>query len=388
MSTPATMRKRLITRSVAVATALSLGLSGCSWIPFFKTSNGPACTDAKLLKPLAVPPDLLASAPQPGVTVPGGGLSDSEAVQQAGVDTSNGYAVFQPRLAPGEKPVAESSVPGVQASLIGQGKDLALQTSAKPEQIWTAVRAALAEQKIAVAKFSPEKNELVTDWQYTRGGLTSFFGNSIGSNRRMKYTFRLQPGSDGGQVLHLQQERMWISPASESVSWSPHEPDLDANRHLLQAVQKQLAQTVVMAEMPVIKVTRYRDDLGPYLVLDQPPVKAQPAVQMAINSLGYPVHNEALGVWSVQVRGGKEKQSSGILGGMFTNAWHSIEGIWGGGKPAKPLVVRVRLLAMKDGDGSVLETSSGNSGDEESKAAVEVLDKLQNALEPNKGNAS
>ncbi len=391
MSTPAIMRKP-IARSIIVASVLSLGLSGCSWIPFLKTNNGPEYTDAKLLKPLAVPPDLLASAPQPGVTVPGGGLSSAEAVQQSGMQaasTENGYEVFHPRLAAGESAVAEPTMPGVQAELLGQGKDLTLHTQAKPEQVWAAVRAVLAQEKIGVKDFSPVKNELLTDWDYVRGGITSIFGNTLGANRRMRFTFHLQSQADGSQTLSLQQQRMWISPSSDSVDWSAHEPDLSANRHLLQAVQKRLAQAVVTAEMPAIKVTRYRDDLGPYLVLNQPPAKAQPAVQMAVRSLGYPVQTEALGVWSVQLRGGKTAQSSpGIFGGMFSRAWRSIEDIWGGGKPSKPLAVRVKLLAMKDDNGSVLETSSTAQGEEENKAAIEVLDKLQTALAPAQGNAS
>ena len=391
MSTLAPMRKP-IARSLVAATLLSLGLSGCSYIPFLKTNNGPEYTDAKLLKPLAVPPDLLASAPEPGVTIPGGGLTAAEAVQQSGMQsatTSNGYAVFQPRLAPGESAVAEPTVPGEQATLVGQSKNLALRTQAKPAQIWSAVRAELGKRKIGIKSFSPEKNELVTDWEYQRGGLTSIFGNSVGANRRMQYTFRLQAQGDGAQLLTLTQQRQWISPTSESLDWQAHDPDLDANRHLLEAVQKRLAQSVVMAELPAIKVTRYRDDLGPYLVLNQPPAKAQPAVQSALNSLGYPIHAEALGVWSVQVRGGSEqKKSQGMLGRMFSNAWHSIQGIWGGGKPSKPLSVQVKLLAMKDDSGSVLETSSKAQGEEESKAAVSVLDKLQSALSPEKGNAS
>ena len=391
MSTPATMRKP-IARSLVVAALFSLGLSGCSWIPFLKTNNGPEYTDAKLLKPLAVPPDLLASAPQPGVTIPGEGLSAAAAVQQSGMQsaaTRNGYEVFHPRLAPGESAVAETSVPGVQAELVGQGKALALRSQATPDQIWSALRAVLAQRKIAVKSFSPAQNELVTDWDYARGGITSIFGNSLGANRRMQFTFVLQPQSDGAQLLRLQQERQWVSPTAESLDWRPHDPDLNANRHLLEAVQKRLAQAVVMAEMPAIKVTRYRDDQGPYLVLDQSPVKAQPAVRMAINSLGYPVQTEAVGVWSVQVRGEQAVQKSkGILGGMFTNAWHSIEGIWGGGKPAKPLAVQVRLLATKEDGGSVLETSSSTQGEKENKAAIEILDKLQTALTPGKGNAS
>ncbi|MEY2342429.1 outer membrane protein assembly factor BamC [Acidithiobacillus sp. IBUN Pt1247-S3] len=385
------MRKP-IARSLVVATLLSLGLSGCSYIPFLKTNNGPEYTDAKVLKPLAVPPDLLASAPQPGVTVPGGGLSAAEAVQQSGMQnasTSNGYEVFQPRLAPGQSAVAEPTVPGVQAELVGQGKDLALRTQAKPDQIWSALRAQLAKRKIGIKRFSPEQNELVTDWDYVRGGIASFFGNSLGANRRMQFTFALQQQADGSQLLTVKQNRQWISPTSESMDWQPHDPDLDANRHLLEAVQKRLAQAVVMAEMPAIKVTRYRDDLGPYLVLDQPPLKAQPAVQMAINSLGYPVQTTATGTWSLQLRGGQAAQKSkGIFGGMFSNAWHSIEGIWGGGKPVKPLAVQVKLLAMKDDNGSVLETSSSTQGEEENKAAMVILDKLQTALTPEKGNAS
>ena len=68
-------------RYVALAVVASLGLGGCSYIPFFKSNSGPKYQDSKVMEPLKIPPDLLAQAPQPGVTIPGGGGNFQRAVE-------------------------------------------------------------------------------------------------------------------------------------------------------------------------------------------------------------------------------------------------------------------------------------------------------------------
>ncbi|MCE5388464.1 MAG: outer membrane protein assembly factor BamC [Acidithiobacillus sp.] len=380
-----------LSRGVILVSVLSVGLSGCSYLPFLKNNTGPSYTDAKLLKPLAVPPDLLAAAPEPGVAVPGGAPTPGEAVQEAGMGSASqaGYGVFTPRLAPGESPVAENATPGVQSVLLGSGKDLALQSQAPAAQIWAAVRATLAARKVGVQHFDPAKAILVSGWVNERHGFSAIF-HGLAPSSRMQFTFHLQPKGNDQQLLTVVQQREWINPSNDSVDWTPTVPDLGANRKLLEEVQKQLQKTVVMAQMPRLQVTRYRDDQGPYLLLDQPPVKAQPAVQMALGSLDHPVQNVGVGEWTVQIHNGKPQETSnGILGGMFTRAWHSIQMIWGGGKAPKPLSVQVKLLATKDPSTSVLETEPGEGNPNEArKAAIEVLDQLQNALHPRSGTSS
>ncbi|PKY10700.1 hypothetical protein B1757_08995 [Acidithiobacillus marinus] len=372
-------------RYVALAVVTSLGLGGCSYIPFLHTSTGPQYADSQVMKPLAVPPDLLAQVPAPGVTIPGGAVNPATVADS----TVGGYGVFQPREAPGQQPVEEKSLAGVGSQILGSGADLSLSTQAQPAQIWSAVKATLADSKTPIEKFAPEQGELVTGWHNFRTGIAAFFGNTLAPSHRERYAFHLQPGADGAQVLSIQQERYWNNPQGSSVEWKKVPADADHNRDLLKAIQKHLQQTSILAEMPKIKVTRYRDDRGPYLVLNAVPAKAQPAVEMALQGLGYPVRSEGLGDWTVMIHAGSQQaaKKSGFFGGMFSRAWSSIQDIWSSPKDREPVSVRVRLLAMKDDSGSVLETEP-KMGKKAPEAALEVLNKLQTALTPQaEGNA-
>lgn len=369
-------------RYVALAVVTSLGLGGCSYIPFLHTSTGPKYEDSQVMKPLAVPPDLLAQVPAPGVTIPGGPVNPASVSDS----TMGGYGVFQPREAPGQKPIEEKPLAGVSSQIVGSGADLSLTTQAKPEQIWAAVKETLAASKTPIEKFAPEQGELVTGWHNFRTGISAFFGNTLAPSHRERYAFHLQAATDGNQVLSIQQERYWNNPQGSTVEWKKVPADADHNRDLLQAVQKRLSQSVLLAEMPKIKVTRYRDDGGPYLVLNAVPAKAQPAVEVALQGLGYPVRSEGMGDWSVMIHeGGKQaRQKQGFVGGILNRTWDSIKAIWSSPKDQEPVSVRVRLLAMKDNSGSVLETEPG-VGKTAPKWSVEVLNKLQTALTPQSG---
>jgi len=377
---------RTLGRSIAIASLATVALSGCSYLPFFKSNTGPNYQDAKLMKPLEVPPDLLAQAPAPGVTVPGGPVSaGTVASELSGAGRSGGYGLFVPRVAPGEKPVEEKTLPGVAARLEGRGADLYLVTSAKEDAIWKAVREVLDKDHIPVEKFSPETGTLETGWQYTRSGISRIFGNALAPNHKMRYQFRLASVANGQKELHLEQERYLNNPEGSTVNWRKQTPEASRSRDLLEAVRQQLERSVILAEMPALKVTRYRDDLGPYLVLDQVPEKAEPAVAMALRSLNHPVTQEGVGVWSVQLRAGsgESQHSGGVVGNMFSQAWYKITHIFSGSRKAKPLDVTVKLLRMKDNEGSVLETvAASDEGKEGQKAAIDILDRLQKALSP------
>ncbi len=372
-------------RYVALAVVAGLGLGGCSYIPFLHTSTGPKYEDSKVMKPLAVPPDLLAQVPAPGVTIPGGPVNPSSVAD----NSMGGYGVFQPREAPGQQPIEEKALPGVGSQILGTGTDLSLSTQAQPAQIWAAVKATLAETKTPIEKFSPEQGELVTGWHNFRSGIAGFFGNTLAPSHKEQYTFHLHTAAEGAQVLSIQQERYWNNPEGSTVEWKKVPADAAHNRDLLKAVQKQLGKSAILAEMPVIKVTRYRDDAGPYLVLNAVPAKAQPAVELALQGLGYPARTEGTGNWSVLIHAGAKQAAAkqGFLGGMFSRAWSSIQNIWSSPNDQEPVSVRVRLLAMKDNTGSVLETAPG-VGKTAPKWSVEVLDKLQAALTPKTGDGA
>ena len=372
-------------RYVTLAVVASLGLGGCSYIPFFHSNNGPKYDDAKAMKPLAVPPNLLAEVPQPGVTIPGGAVTPSEIPT---AKTASGYGLFQPHEASGQQPLEEKTLPGVSAQILGTGADLRMRTTAKPVQIWAALKAVLAADKIPVARFSPEQGDLVTHWRDFRSGLAFVLGNTVAPTHREKYTFHLSSGDHGVEWLSIQQERIWNDPNGSSVTdWKRVPADADHSRQIMEAVRKRLSQESVLAEMPKIKVTRYRDDRGPYLVLDAAPAKAQPAVQAALQGLGYPVDDEGIGVWRVQVQEGRAQaaQKRGFLGGILHRTWDSIQAIWSNPQKQKPLSVQVKLLRMKNDAGSVLETVPG-VGKEASKWSVEILDRLQSALSPKPGD--
>ena len=372
-------------RYVALAVVASLGLGGCSYIPFLHTSSGPKYADSKVMKPLAVPPDLLAQVPAPGVTIPGGAVNAGDVAQV----TSGGYGVFQPREANGQQPVEEKTMAGVGAEILGTGADLRLSTQAKPEQIWSTVKAVLADAKIKVEKFSPEQGELTSGWRNIRTGIAAIFGNTLAPSYREQYTFHLTKSGDGAEILSIQQERLWNNPNGSTVGWEKVQADAKHNHELMAAIQKQLSQATILAEMPALKVTRYRDDGGPYLVLNAVPAKAQPAVEVALQGLGYPVRREGLGTWVVQIHaGGKQaEQRQSFVGGILDRTWNNIKAIWSSPKKQEPVSVRVRLLAMKDHSGSVLETEP-RMGKAAPKWSAEILDKLQSALTPKDGGAA
>ncbi|MHB8248031.1 MAG: outer membrane protein assembly factor BamC [Acidithiobacillus sp.] len=369
-------------RYLLLAALASVSLGGCSTIssviPFFKSSNGPNYQDAKVLKPLEVPPDLLATAPQPGVTIPQGQEGSTAAAASTG--TTAGFGVFTPRLAAGEQPLEEKKLPGSAAVLSGTGANLQLSTAAKPAQVWASVKAVLAEKKIPVEQFSLEKGELKTGWRNFREGLSFILGSSVAPTFREKYTFTLTQPEQDREVLAIAQERWWNNP---DANWQKSPPDVKHDRDLMQAIQKQLGQETVMAEMPKMEVTRYRDDRGPYLVLDVLPQKAAPAVQMALQGMGYQVTSEGIGVWVVDIRnGGKQSQEhAGFVGGIWNGIVNSFEKTWGSSSKPKAIAVRVKLLRMENDKGSVLETepTRGDASDGQ-KWSAEILDKLQTAL--------
>ncbi|MHB1736304.1 MAG: outer membrane protein assembly factor BamC [Acidithiobacillus sp.] len=371
-------------RYVALAVVASLGLGGCSYIPFFKSNSGPKYQDSKVMKPLAVPPDLLARVPQPGATIPGGAVTSGTL---STTSASGGYGLFQPSETTGQQPVEEKTLPGVSAQILGSGADLRLRTTAKPAQIWAALRATLAADKTTVAKFSAEQGELITHWRDFRSGLAFVLGSTVAPTHREQYTFHLSTGGHGAEILTIQQDRVWNNPDGGSVEWVKVAADAGHNRQIMEAVQKRLSRESLLAAIPDIKVTRYRDNRGPYLVLNAVPAKAQPAVQVVLQGLGYPVQSEGTGVWNVQVREGgvQAARKQGFISGIFQRTWDSIQSIWSSPAKRKPISVRVVLLRMKDSQGSVLETAPG-VGKDAPKWSVEILDKLQSGLSPKNGD--
>ncbi|MDA8247441.1 outer membrane protein assembly factor BamC [Acidithiobacillus sp.] len=371
-------------RYVALAVVASLGLGGCSYIPFFKSNSGPKYQDSKVMEPLKIPPDLLAQAPQPGVTIPGGAVTSRDLSKDTG---SGGYGLFQPHTAAGQQPVEENMLPGVSAQILGAGADLRLSTSAKPAQIWAALKATLAADETTVAKFSPQQDELVTNWRDFRSGLAFVLGNTVAPTHRERYTFHLNAGENGSEILTIQQDRVWNNPTGGSVEWTKVPADARHNRQIMEALRKRLSQESLLAEMPNIKVTRYQDDRGPYLVLNVLPAKAQPAVQMVLQNLGYPVQSAGMGVWDVQVQegGAQADRKQGFIGGIFQRTWDNIKAIWSSPEKRKPISVRVKLLRMKNNEGSVLETTSG-VGKDAATWSAEILDKLQSGLSPKGGD--
>ncbi len=371
-------------RYLLLAALASVSLGGCSTIssviPFLKSSNGPNYQDAKVMKPLEVPPDLLATVPQPGVTIPQGSEAGATAANTG--TTTEGFGVFTPRLAAGEQPLEEKKLPGSAAVLSGTGAELKLSTVAKPAQVWASVKAVLAEKKIPVERFSPDKGELQTGWRDFREGLSFILGSTVAPTFREKYTFTLTQPGPGQEVLAIAQERWWNNP---NANWEKYPADGEDNRDLMQAIQKRLSQETVMAEMPKMEITRYRDDRGPYLVLDVLPQKAVPAVQMALQGMGYPVTSEGIGVWVVDIRdGGEQRQEhAGFVGGIFDQIVNSFKKTWGSSSKPQAIAVRVKLLRMENDKGSVLETepTHGDVSDGR-KWSVEILDKLQAALSP------
>ena len=381
-------------RYVALAVVASLGLGGCSYIPFFKSNSGPKYQDSKVMEPLKVPPDLLAQAPQPGVTIPGGAVTSpggtansSELPTNANSAASGGYGLFQPHEAAGQQPVEEKTLPEVSAQILGAGADVRLSTTAKPAQIWAALKATLAADKTTVAKFSPEQGELVTNWRDFRSGLAFVLGNTVAPTYREKYTFHLSAGENGAELLSVQQERVRNDPNGSSLEWKKVPADAGHNRRIMEAVQKRLSQESLLAEMPKIKVTRYQDDRGPYLVLNAGPAKAQSAVQVVLQGLGYPVQSEGMGVWNVQVQGGgaQAAQKQSFIGGIFQRTWDNIKAIWSSPEKQKPVSVQVKLLRMKNNEGSVLETTPG-VGKNAATWSADILDKLQSGLSPKNGD--
>jgi hypothetical protein len=278
-------------------------------------------------------------------------------------------------------------LPGVSAQILGAGADLRLSTSAKPAQIWAALKATLAADETTVAKFSPQQDELVTNWRDFRSGLAFVLGNTVAPTHRERYTFHLNAGENGSEILTIQQDRVWNNPTGGSVEWTKVPADARHNRQIMEALRKRLSQESLLAEMPDIKVTRYQDDRGPYLVLNVLPAKAQPAVQMVLQNLGYPVQSAGMGVWDVQVQegGAQADRKQGFIGGIFQRTWDNIKAIWSSPEKRKPISVRVKLLRMKNNEGSVLETTSG-VGKDAATWSAEILDKLQSGLSPKGGD--
>ncbi len=378
-------------RSVAAAVLLVLGLDGCSYLPFFQNRTGPNYQNARLVKPLEVPPDLLATAPRPGVTVPAGPVGLTGLPRGTGTASGTSAASPAPVSAPAVTALANRTVrPLARGQVVGKGGRLELDTPAPAAEVWAAVREVLAEKKVGVREFSAAQGTLVTGWQETRSGIDSFFGSTVAPDHRMQYTLHLKQGVTG-TILSVHQKRFWNNANGSTLKWTPVSPDVERNRKLLEAVLKKLSHSpaqMAAAAGPAIRVIRYQDSQGPYLVVDQVPARAAPAVQTALAGMGYPVQQEGTGAWSVQVRGkGVEPHSGNIIGGMFSRAWASIRSIWSG--PQKPAAVEVRLLQMANGRGSVLETlPAPGDGRDGQKYAVQVLDRLQAALGAGKGAGS
>ncbi len=103
-------------------------------------------------------------------------------------------------------------LPGVGAQILGSGADLRLSTTAKPAQIWAALKATLAADETTVAKFSPQQGELVTNWRDFRSGLAFVLGSTVAPTHREKYTFHLNAGENGSEILTIQQDRVWNNP--------------------------------------------------------------------------------------------------------------------------------------------------------------------------------
>ncbi|MHB8235980.1 MAG: outer membrane protein assembly factor BamC, partial [Acidithiobacillus ferrivorans] len=203
---------------------------------------------------------------------------------------------------------------------------------------------------------------------------------------REKYTFHLNAGENGSEILTIQQDRVWNNPTGGSVEWTKVPADAGHNRQIMEALLKRLSHESLVAEMPDIKVTRYQDNRGPYLVLNVVPAKAQAAVQVVLQDLGYPVQSAGMGVWNVQVQeaGAQAAQKQGFIGGIFQRTWDNIKAIWSSPEKQKPISVRVKLLRMKNDAGSVLETTPG-VGKDAPKWSAEILDKLQSGLSPKNG---
>lgn len=224
-------------QSLALAAAVAVALSGCSW--FSTKSSDYKGAQARVAQPLEVPPEL--TAPN---------VEDRYAIPDPKAQTS--YSAYTQR---GGAPV--SSIPGANANTVlpkiegarmeRVGDQRWLVVKGEPQAVWPLVRDFWVESGFGLVRDEPNNGILETEWHedktkipqdLMRRTVGKVIPNIFSTPRRDKYRTRLEKGADAGTteifVSNRQVEEIFADSNQDRTIWQAKPADREMEAEMLQ----------------------------------------------------------------------------------------------------------------------------------------------------------
>ena len=290
-------------------------------------------SEGKKIKPLDVPPDLVAPERDGRYAMPASGnnsgpttFSAYSGAQQ--VQVAQGNTEVLPKI--GELRVERS---GSQRWLVVPG--------VPPEKLWDTVKEFWQENGMLINVEMPQAGIMETEWAENRAklpqdGLRNFLGKALDSlystAERDKYRTRLEKAADGSTEIYISHRGMYevyITEEKSQTRWQPRpaDPELEAEmlRRLMVRLGNEETKTKVAAA-EVVKQDRAKLNRsgpgGTTLELSEPFDRAWRRVGLALDRVGFTVEDRdrSQGVYYVRYvdpdADAKNKKDEGFMSKM------------------------------------------------------------------------
>lgn len=373
---------RLPLRSVSLAVALAVGLSGCSSLTDFMGGDKVDYRgNAAKGKTLEVPPDLTQ-------------LSTDNRYQPSAARGAVSASEFQAAAANPATPGVTSNVNTVAPSSIGEvrlerlGNQRYLYVPMTPEQLWPQLQAFWQERSLALVVDRPEIGVMETEWAENRAKLPAdllrkYVGKVLdvlySTNTLDKFRVRVERSPTGtGSEIYLTQrgmEEFFGGPQKDQSVWEPRARDFQLEGEIYSlmmikfGVKPEQAQAAVVAPAPTVPARARAIEGRPAATVqvDDTFDRAWRRVGLALDRSGFTVEDRdrTQGLYFVRY---VDPASAGREEPGFLSRWFGSSK-----KQADNALVRYRVLVKSEGDATEVSVLNASGAPENGEAGQRIV---------------
>lgn len=358
--------------------------SGCSVMPDSKKIEYKS--EGKKVKPLEVPPDLVAPERDGRYTVPAAGK---------GATTFSAYSgERQEQVAQGNTEVLPK-VGDLRIERAGSERWLVVPGVA-PDKLWDTVKEFWQENGMLINVEKPQSGIMETEWAENRAkipqdGLRKLLGGALDSlystAERDKFRTRLEKGPDGSTEIYISHRGMYevyVREGNSETSWQPREPDPELEAEMLRRLMVRLgtderkAKAMVAAAPKADRAKLNRSGPGgTTLEVNEPFDRAWRRVGLALDRVGFTVEDRdrSQGVYYVRYvdpdADAKTKKDDG---------WLSKMAFWKSNNKDLNKNTQFRIHIKANGDNSTVQVLTREGGLDAGDTSSQILSLLYEQL--------
>ncbi|HWV17637.1 MAG TPA: outer membrane protein assembly factor BamC [Rhodocyclaceae bacterium] len=344
-------------------------------------------SEGKKIKPLEIPPDLVAPERGGRYAVP---------------DIAKGPTTFSAYSGERQGPVAQGNT-----EVLPEVGDLRIERSGSqrwlvvpgvpPEKVWDTVKEFWQENGMLINVEMPQAGIMETDWAENRAKLPQdFIRNILGraldslysTAERDKFRTRLEKSADGSTEIYISHRGMYevyTAERSDQTRWQPREPDPELEAEMLRRLMVRLgteeskAKAMVAEAAPKVEKAKLNRSGpgGTTLEVREPFDRAWRRVGLALDRVGFTVEDRdrSQGVYYVRYvdpdADAKTKKDDG---------WLSKMAFWKGGDKDLNKNSQFRIHIKGNGDNTTVQVLTKEGGLDAGEVSGKILGLLHEQL--------